>query len=193
MKLLYASLQSTNLPAYAVGAFVKRLMGLALTAPAPAAQFCIAQSTWLLRRHPQSQVLIHAAPIGGKRGKDEDIIKEFNAMEETDLERTGALGSKSSLWEAALLQHHYYHSVASMATSLKKAGSTAPESLMGKPGLEEDEKPIPLPVPEFINPTYATFMDLELEKVKKSQGAPLVIHMPDDGKDTLTTSCFGGF
>ena len=196
MRLLQMALQSTNLPAYVVGAFVKRLMGLALTAPAPAAQFCIAQSTWLLRRHPQSQTLIHASTAGGgKMGKKkaQETMSEFNALEEEDLELAGALGSQSSLWEAALLEHHHYHAVASMAASLRKVGSTAPESLIGKPGLAEDEVPIPIHVPEFIDHSYAGFMDAELDKVRKSHGAPLAIHKPGSGEGTLISQCFGGF
>jgi len=201
MRLLQTSLQSTNLPAYVVGAFVKRLMGLAIQAPAPAAQFCIAQSIWLLRRHPQSQRLIHASnskPSGTsgvkeKQEHDSSVREEFDAMEEEDLERAGALGSQSSLWEAALLEHHHYHAVASLAASLRKAGSTAPEALIGKPGLTEDEVPIPIHVPEFIEQSYASFMEAELDKVRKAHGAPLATRKPDGLKASIVSTCFGGF
>jgi U3 small nucleolar RNA-associated protein 19 len=57
--LLHTSLQSTNLPAYTVAAFIKRLAGLAIKIPGPSASFCLAQAVTLLRQHPQCLKLIH--------------------------------------------------------------------------------------------------------------------------------------
>lgn len=57
--LLHTSLKSTNLPAYTVAAFVKRLVTLAIKVPGPSASFCLAQSITLLRAHPQCLKLIH--------------------------------------------------------------------------------------------------------------------------------------
>jgi U3 small nucleolar RNA-associated protein 19 len=78
MKLLNASLKSVNIPAYVAAAFAKRLAHLALHTPSPNAPFCIAQCTWLLRQHPQTQPLIH---------RSKHTKGEFNNCEEEDLEK----------------------------------------------------------------------------------------------------------
>lgn len=59
--LLHTSLKSTNLPAYTVAAFIKRLARLAIKIPGPSASFCLAQGVLLLRTHPQCHKLIHNA------------------------------------------------------------------------------------------------------------------------------------
>jgi U3 small nucleolar RNA-associated protein 19 len=57
--LLHTSLKSTNLPAYTVAAFIKRLANLAIKIPGPSASYCLAQGVTLLRNHPQCLKLIH--------------------------------------------------------------------------------------------------------------------------------------
>jgi len=207
MRLLHMSLQSTNLPAYTVGAFIKRLMAVSLICPTPCAHYCIAQVTWLLRKHPQSQTLIHASTKKSSDDKSKNsfpMVEEFNNAEETDLEMAGALGTKSSLWEAALLQHHHLYSVASLAGDLRRSGSTASESLMGKPGLTDDDKPIPMFVPDYFNSSYAGIMDEEQDRARKGLGIALAVRKPTSlfrneggvgqtAKDTITKSLFGGY
>ena len=207
MKLLQVSLQSTNITAYMAASFIKRLCTLALSVPTPASQFCIAQATWLLRRHPGSHVLLHARPKGSLSPKantkakevspdaDSGAEAEWNAFEE-QLEKTGALGNRSSLWEVALLKHHHYHATASLAAALRKSGSTASEALAGKPGLSEDEKPFPMHVPDFFAPSYASLMAEELTGTRKglSHVAPTVLHRPHEHQTNgVVQSCFGGF
>ena len=63
MNLLNTCLKSTNLPAYMVASFIKKLAHLALRGSSPSALFCIAQLTWLLQKHPQCKPLLHQKEI----------------------------------------------------------------------------------------------------------------------------------
>ena len=195
MKLLSASLKSTNLPAYLVAAFLKRLSQLALRVPAPSALFCLAQVTWLLRRHQQCMPLLHRSV--GSRGADAaggvDLTEggksagkstsgrksiEFDALEEFNLENANAM--QSSLWELEALSQHHLHSVATFAKSLETASSTS--SGVDAPYLR---------VEDFIEHSYAALMETELASAKKhsamayKQPAKLL-----DGND-LISKCFG--
>jgi len=138
MKLLNTALKSVNMPVYLVAAFIKRLSHLALHTPTPNAAFCVAQCTWLLRQHPQSQVLIHkrndasVAPVVDAASKDlginsgagtsKEIQTEFNHTEDTNLEDAGAL--QSSLWELETLQQHHWNKASILAAAIKKPEST---------------------------------------------------------------------
>lgn len=127
MKLLSMSLKSVNLPAYLVAAFIKRLASLALHTPTPNSQFCIAQCTWLLRQHPQTQVLIHRKPKVAAYGTDgqqqqASDADQFNNSESKDLEKANAL--LSSLWEVECLQNHHIHAAAQLAHALATPEST---------------------------------------------------------------------
>jgi len=206
MRLLNVSLQSTNLPVYVVAAFAKRLMILALSCPSPSAAYCIAQVTWLLRKHPEAQVLIHkstsssasaSSSSSSSKGKGNGTggdVSDFDNFEEEDLERTGALGNRSSLWEAALLSRHHVPAVAALASSLRLPGSTAAESLIGKKGLDEDEQPILINVREYLDTTYASLMDEELARARTGTGAAMAVHKPlslFDETGDVTRKCFG--
>jgi len=64
LRLLHLSLKSGNLPAYAVASFAKRLMFLASQgASIPCASYCVAQTCWLLRAHPQCMPLLHRQSV----------------------------------------------------------------------------------------------------------------------------------
>jgi hypothetical protein len=149
MKLLNASLRSVNLTAYVVASFIKRLARVSLSAPGPVALFCLAQITWLLRRHPQCIRLIHKPTAGSDRGSD-----TFKPEEEDDLEQTGAL--ESSLWELEALRRHHFHAVATLASALDNESST-----------QSGVKEIPLNIDDFINQSYATLIESELKSTKK--------------------------
>ena len=137
MKLLNAALKSVNIPVYVVGAFVKRLARLALHSPTPNAPFFLAQCTWLLRQHPQSQRLIHSTrgkskstaethavagsssssgASGGTSGGGAQCVDRFDNNESVDLDRAGAL--QSSLWEADALRALHLHGAALLAHKL---------------------------------------------------------------------------
>lgn len=145
MKLLHMSLKSTNLAAYLVAAFIKRLARLALFVPGPVAVYCIAQLTWLLRRHPQCVVLIHRT--SGKK----DL---YNETEEDDLEKCNALSS--SLWELEALKTHYYYQVASLAKSLENEASTV-----------SGPKEILMNIDDFISQSFGGLIEEELKSAKK--------------------------
>jgi U3 small nucleolar RNA-associated protein 19 len=149
MKLLNASLRSVNLTAYVVASFIKRLARVSLAAPSPVALFCLAQITWLLRRHPQCIRLIHKPTTGSARGSD-----SFKPEEEDDLEQTGAL--ESSLWELDALRRHHFHAVATLASALDNESST-----------QSGAKEIPLNIDDFINQSYASLIESELKSTKK--------------------------
>jgi hypothetical protein len=122
MKLLNASLRSVNLPAYLVAAFIKRLMHISLHSLTPNAPFCIAQCTWLLRQHPQSQVLIHRKSSSAAKAAG-GALDAFDNEEKKDLENAQAL--QSSAWELECQQNNFIHSIAALATSV-----TTPQSTM---------------------------------------------------------------
>jgi U3 small nucleolar RNA-associated protein 19 len=230
LHLLSASLQSTNLSAYAAAAFAKRLATLALTGPTPSAPFCIAQGIRLLKRHPQIQRLIHRGPntsgssssssssssnsssnsssssgsrdssgVGQSRikGKEKSYADEAQRLEaevdqmastgpdefcweeESSLEKTGALGRRSSLWEFQALQNHHNALVSAMATKLKNPQSTASAEMLarlkmlaernGQEG-EKEEISVADLEPEFwIDATYSTML---LEQTAHARKAP---------------------
>lgn len=146
MKLLNASLKSTNLPAYLVAAFIKRLAHLALHTPSPNAPFCIGQLAWLLRQHPQTQVLIHRA---GKTLASFDPKVDFNNGEAVNIEAADAL--KSSLWEMDFLEKHHLYSVSTVATSLKEPTST-----------QTGRDSTYVPLQEFLDLSYGDMIESEL-------------------------------
>lgn len=161
MKLLSTSLKSVNLPAYLVAAFAKRLAHLALHSPTPNAQFCVAQCTWLLRQHPQAQVLIHRkARVANGDGKY-STGGEFDNSETTDLEKTHALSS--SLWEMELLQQHHLYAAAQLASSLQTPESTMITAAAGAAYVH---------VEDHLNVGYADLMDAALAvTASKKEGA----------------------
>eukprot|EP01041_Mallomonas_annulata_P002903 gene2903-5694_t len=173
MKLLHMSLKSSNLPAYTVAAFIKRLSRVSLQSSSPSALFCVAQITWLLRKHPQCQVLIHRT--GSMDPQTDDA---YDSSEEIDLEKTQAM--ESSLWEAIALQNHHLHSVAALAKALKNEISTS-----SKPTAPA------LVVEEFITHSYADLMEADMKRIKKN-GA-LAYKEPKRLLQTegLIDSCFG--
>lgn len=76
LKLLHLSLKSGNLPAYVVASFAKRLMFLATQgASIPCASFCVAQTCWLLRAHPQCMPLLHRQGVAVKAAEDSFTVE----------------------------------------------------------------------------------------------------------------------
>ena len=180
MTLLCASLKSTNLPAYLVAAFVKRLLCLALHAPTPSAIYCLAQATWLLRQHPQCQVLLHRkspAATGSSHGHG-----EYNILEEDQLEKSQAL--HSSLWEAEVLAGHHIHCISVLATALQSASSTAAATLK--------DVSAPLRVEDYLSDSYVSLMEAELARIKKH--APMAFKQPEalllTSENDLVLQCF---
>lgn len=142
LKLLSASLKSTNLPAYLVASFIKRFAQLCLVSSTPNILFLLTQIRYLLRQHKVCQVLLQRSSLKeisydiNKDKEDEDkvykdnivIIPEFNSdifnvNEDEDLEKTNALSS--SLWELIILENHLSSDVSKMATELRDPESTS--------------------------------------------------------------------
>lgn len=159
MKLLSASLKSTNLPAYLVAAFIKRLAHLALHASSTRAAFCVAQISWLLRQHRPCQVLVQRLKLGDSVTKD----GQFNNGEEEDLEKCGAL--QSSLWELELLEKHHVFEVTSLAKSLQDPESTSVGSF-------------PINVDQYISQNYSDMFESDLNKPKGKKNAELAFRKP---------------
>ncbi|XP_068675905.1 nucleolar complex protein 4 homolog [Montipora foliosa] len=118
-------LTSTHLPAYLIGAFVKRLSRLALTAPPHGAMLATAFVCNLIKRHPSVQALIHRKQSGkllldGESSEDfqDSCIGDPFIADEPDPAKCNAL--KSSLWELKTLQHHYYPGVSTLVEMLEK-------------------------------------------------------------------------
>lgn len=146
MNLLNACLKSTNLPAYMVASFIKKLAHLAMRASSPSALFCIAQLTWLLQKHPQCKPLLHQTDI--------QLIAEYDEKI-SELEKNNALSS--SLWEIDSLQLHNLNRVASLSKSLEEVSST-----------EVGTRTPYISVPEYIDNSYANLIEKELATIKKN-------------------------
>lgn len=175
LRLLHMSLKSTNIPAYLVAAFIKRLAGLALQVSAPRVAFCLAQITWLLRQHRTCQVLLHrrAATVSSneddKEQQESDEVSQeakkvakaqvFELERDEDLESGGAL--QSSLWELEVLEQHFLHDVAKLATALRDPLSTSVGS-------------VPIYVEQYLTPEYAqyqTLIEADLQRRPKKHAA----------------------
>ena len=155
MNLLNTCLKSTNLPAYMVASFIKKLAHLALRGSSPSALFCIAQLTWLLQKHPQCKPLLHQKEIQLIAEYDEKLM---------ELGKNNAISS--SLWEIDSLKSHHLNSVASLAKSLEESSST-----------EIDNRTPYISVPQYIDNTYANLIEKELATIKKNSA--LAFKKPD--------------
>ncbi|EDO43971.1 predicted protein [Nematostella vectensis] len=119
--LLDLFLSSTHLPAYLVAAFLKRLSGLALSAPPSCVMLVVTFVANMLKRHPSCQVLIHrkkAGPLFLTENSDTLASEDPFLSEEEDPAKCNAL--QSSLWELKSLQQHYYPEVSPLVESLQK-------------------------------------------------------------------------
>ena len=174
MKLLSRALTSTNIPSYMVAAFCKRLSGLALSAPSPAALFCLAQVTQLLKDHPQCVALLHRAPPSAPAS----TTIAFDDLEDQDLENANAM--ESSLWEMAALKSHHFYGVSGLAESLENAAST-----------ETGAKASIIVMDDFATQNYASLIDAELTRAKKNSA--LEFRKPISFfADSTVMECFGG-
>lgn len=169
-RLLHKSLSAVNIPAYVVAAFIKQLTHLSTLIPGPAALFCVAQATWLLRRHPTCIVLLH---------RDHESDTECSHLFDSgaDIDKCSALAS--SLYEVEALQQHYLHSVATLALALKSPASTA----------NDGSAPV-LDVNAFIDQSYTDLIHAELKRTKK--GVPLAHKVPESlfSSNSVVSSCF---
>ncbi|ESN95922.1 hypothetical protein HELRODRAFT_114519 [Helobdella robusta] len=102
MYLLDLFLYSTHLSANIVGAFIKKLSRLSLTAPTPALLSIVTLVTNLLIRHPNCQTLIHTKPakLNGPQMKNDDGVggsdnNDGDGMVVDDKENDGGAGGNN--------------------------------------------------------------------------------------------------
>ena len=176
MKLLTMCLRSANMPAYLVAAFAKRLSQLSLRVPSPSALYCVAQVTWLLRKHPQCLVMIHRRNKG--KGSTDGFVDEYDPTEEHDLEKANAL--QSSLWELGTLARHHLHTVATFATAVQAPASTADS--MDAPNLAMDD---------FLDHSYASLIETGVKLARKNAAFAFVPPSRLIAEDDLIAQCFG--
>ena len=161
------------LPAYIVAAMSKRLLRCCLQAAPPAAILMTLAlvSNWL-RKHPETNCLLHRSNIHGNDNKNNKMIHNNNnnndnnnnnnndgmildQFDATTNDPAKANALHSSLWELSAFSQHYYPPVATMAASL---------------GTMEESK---LPMhnwQEFANLSYKTLLEQERKrKPKRSQ------------------------
>jgi len=149
-RLLNIFMSSTHLPAALVASFIKRLSRLALSAP-PAA--IVAVVPWIynmFKRHPQCTFMIHrvTATLEEKNDITEHGFDDPFDMEESDPMQTNAIDS--SIWEIETLQSHYHPNVAMLAKIISEQFTKQSYNL-----------------DDFLDYSYATLIDAELEKGMK--------------------------
>ena len=174
MRMLDKFLSSTHLPAALVASFLKRLSRLSLRAP-PAAIVEIVPFVWnLLRRHTNCMRMIHReyegdhlalGPVGVHDG--------FNATE-PDPMHTGALDS--SLWEIAAFGAYHHARFAQHSDSA--GGSAGGDThylgsvttfarILAEPFTQQRYE-----LEEFLDTTYATLFETEVNKTLKRKERP---------------------
>lgn len=182
MKLLSTCLKSSNLPVYLVSSFIKRLAHLALHTPTPNTQYCIAQCTWLLRQHPQTQVLIHRE-LSQQQQQQYIDKKEFNNIEEKDLNKSNAI--HSSLWEIECLQNHHLYKVSAMALALMQPLSTTIGPEAGTSFIH---------VEDYLNNTYNDLIEVNdidtNKKMKKNHALSYIKPTTLIDSDDAISRCF---
>jgi U3 small nucleolar RNA-associated protein 19 len=172
--LLHTSLKSTNLPAYTVAAFIKRLSTLAIKIPGPSASFCLAQGVLLLRDHPQCHKLIHNSTQAGSQ--------EVYDGEVNDTSQSHAFSS--SLYEAVLLQQHYIPEIALMAKSLQKDADCTVSTQVSRKNVTFDIK-------KLMTHNYQSLIE---DSLKGSKGSAPLAFLPPQGlfsQENIIGKCFG--
>lgn len=132
MRLIYSSLRPGSLPDYIVAAFIKKLLRISLTSPAPAILAILPVVYNLIRIHPSLESLIHASSSSMQSQEDPYLFDEPDPLKSRAI--------KSSLWELLLLENHYCKQVAETARYFRVDPSKSPL----------------LEVEDYLDNTYAT-------------------------------------
>ncbi|KAJ3044514.1 hypothetical protein HDV00_001941 [Rhizophlyctis rosea] len=178
-RLVDLFLSSSQLPAHLVAAFLKRMSRLALNAP-PAAILAVIPLIYnLLKKHPSCLQMIHRE--GDLPSEPTNDPYDFN---ETDPMKCNALDS--SLWELPVTMLAMYPDLQLCLTmfvqALKSHYVPAVSSLAKI--FEEDLSKPPYDLEDFLDHTYQTLWESEINKKKKgedSTAAPLAIHVQVTG------------
>jgi U3 small nucleolar RNA-associated protein 19 len=158
-RLLEVFMASSHLPAAMVASFIKRLSRLALRAPPGSIVWIVPWVYNMLKQHPPCSFMLHrpfhpAHVIYASHPKyeDEGMNDPFD-MNQPDPLLTGAIDS--SIWELETLRSHYHPNVATLA------------KIIGEQFTKRDYQ-----LEDFLDHSYATLIDAELEKDLKK--APVV-------------------
>jgi U3 small nucleolar RNA-associated protein 19 len=157
MRHLETFLAPTNhLPAATIASFIKRLSRLCLFAP-PAAIVAVVPFIYnLLKQHPSTTFMIHRKPHPPYTKSEDRLGEDAYDPAETDPQVSGAIDS--SLWELETLQSHYHPTVASICRIISEQFTKQQYQ-----------------VEDFLDNSYATMMDSELNKKEgKREREPVV-------------------
>jgi len=157
-RLLNLCLSSTNLPAYVVAAFLKKLGRLALGAPPTGAMYVLALTKNLLQKHSAAMPLIQKKAPKADENASAD---PFDATASTPL---SSQALESSLWELHALRTHYYPGVSVLCKELER---------------KWDKHEAKLPMNEYTSQTYRQIYDLEA--LRKTKSTPLSFKKPAVG------------
>ncbi|KPI43653.1 uncharacterized protein AB675_6656 [Cyphellophora attinorum] len=139
-----------------IASFIKRLSRLCLFAP-PAAIVAVVPFIYnLLKQHPSTTFMIHRKPHPPYTKSDDHLGEDPYDPAETDPQVSGAIDS--SLWELETLQSHYHPTVASICRIISEQFTKQQYQ-----------------VEDFLDNSYATMMDSELNKKEgKREREPVV-------------------
>jgi len=138
---------SSHMPAYIVAAFIKKMARLALYSPPSGIVIIVPLIYSLMKRHPSCMVMIH---------REGNLQTDKFDMNEKDPLKSGAM--ESSLWELNAIRKHYFGDLASLGDIFTS-----------------DFKKEPYDLEDFLDQTYSTFVESELnKKVKKSPATAIM-------------------
>jgi U3 small nucleolar RNA-associated protein 19 len=157
-ELLDVFLRSTQLPAYLVASFAKRMARLALSAPPHGAMLAIGFAHNLLRRHPGCCVMVQREKASAVAGSAGDPF----LSDEADPARARAL--ESSLWEVEALRQHYSPAVSRFVAVLDRDVSNRLQTA-------------DVDVAALAGASYATLFAEDAERRLKA--VPLAFYLPE--------------
>lgn len=147
---------SSHMPAYIVAAFIKKMARLALYSPPSGVVIIVPLIYSLMKRHPSCMVMIH---------REGNLKTDKFDMNEKDPLKSGAM--ESSLWELNAIRKHYYGDLASLGDIFTS-----------------DFKKEPYELEDFLDRTYSSFVESELNKKVKKTPATAIM------KSNITPSIF---
>lgn len=113
-KLVNLALTSVRVPAYVAAAFIKRIARLLLYAPAPALYFGLPFLRQLFQRHPNCLALIHRTSL---TDPDSELFEGKDPYVATATRTADCRAIDSTLWELAILEHHFLPAVRLMVAA----------------------------------------------------------------------------
>ncbi|KAJ3056954.1 hypothetical protein HK097_002332 [Rhizophlyctis rosea] len=158
-RLVDLFLASSQLPAYLIAAFLKRMSRLCLNAPPAGILAVIPQIYNLLKKHPACLPMIHK----------EGDLPTLPAQDPFDYDEADPMKCKaidSSLWELQVLKSHYLPSISGLAKIFE----------------EDLSKPV-YDLEDFLDHSYQSLYETETKKKEDEEGtaAALAVHVTVTG------------